>query len=94
MKLENVSKETRKSKGEDVAWVVGELIHLVRNLRSGFVGDLMRFFGGLIVELRERNEETEQAVFNVVLAEQYRGNMCSANKVILMHSQNLLRFFG
>lgn len=64
-----VFKECKRSKGEEVAWVVGELVFLVRNLRSGFVGDLMKFFLGLIDDLKERNESTELAVSNLVLAE-------------------------
>ncbi len=43
-KLDVVAKEARKSKGDDVAFVVKELAYLVKNLRSGFVGDLMKFF--------------------------------------------------
>jgi hypothetical protein len=86
VKLELVAKECRKVKGEEVAWVVGELAGLVRSLRSGFVGDLMKFFWGLISDLLERKEESELAVGNLVLNESFRGNLCSANKVISMHT--------
>lgn len=77
-----------------MTWVIGELVGLVRSLRSGFVGDLMKFFWSLILDLLERKEETELAVGNLVLSESFRANLCSANKVILMHTQNLLREIG
>lgn len=47
--------EARKFKSEEILPIVEEIVPLIKSLRSGFVGEILRFFENLISEFFQRN---------------------------------------
>ena len=64
-----------------------QLIPLVYNLRSGFVGEIFKFLGKCLEILNDWRVDLDGLMERLILSEEFTKSLCSANKVIYLHAE-------
>lgn len=64
-----------------------QMIPLVYNLWSGFVGEVFKFLFRCIEVLSDREVDLNSFMDRLILSEEFIKSLCSANKVIYLHAE-------